>query len=254
MSDAPQAQMESTASVESAPQRSTSNSNSTPAPMVQAKVAAPTQTVAAKTAAPDAKKSDAQSPDFLIMYNGDVSMIVDDGKIAATIDKVIDAAESAGGHLAGRRDLSVTIRVPSAHFREALNKVGELGEITHQSVTAEDVSEEFHDAEVRLANMKAARARLQEFLAKSGNMNDMLTLERELERVSMDIDRVEGRMRFLREHVAFSTLSVALTARPKSQAVVASGGQTHPVTSPPRIMHLNAEWLDNLGVDKLVSN
>jgi hypothetical protein len=188
------------------------------------------------------------------MYNGDVSMIVDDGKIAATIDKVIDAAESVGGHLAGRRDLSVTIRVPSAHFREALNKVSELGEITHQSVTAEDVSEEYHDAEVRLANMKAARARLQEFLAKSGNMNDMLTLERELERVSMDIDRVEGRMRFLREHAAFSTLSVALTARPKSQAVVASGGQTKPTTSAPRIMHLNAEWLDNLGVDKLVSN
>jgi len=83
---------------------------------------------------------------------------------------------------------------------EVLSKIGELGEITHQSITAEDVSEEYHDAEVRLANMKASQKRLQEFLAKSANMNDMLTLERELERISMDIDRVEGRMRFLREH------------------------------------------------------
>jgi hypothetical protein len=190
------------------------------------------------------------------MYNGDVSMMVDDGKVAATLDKIIDISEGNGGHLGTRRDLGVTVRVPSVHFRETLAKIGELGEITHQSITAEDVSEEYHDAEVRLANMKASQKRLQEFLAKSANMNDMLTLERELERISMDIDRVEGRMRFLREHVAFSTLTISLTARPKSQPVVAGGGGTgggKPVTSSPRIMHLQAEWLDNLGVDKLVN-
>jgi hypothetical protein len=251
--DAPAAMSESTMSVQS----TSSSRESAPMPQSKAAVAQPTPTQAsAKTASPDAKKTDAQAPDFLIMYTGDVAMTVDDGKIPPTIDKIIDAAESVGGHLAGRRDLSVTIRVPSAHFRDALNKVGELGEITHQSVTAEDVSEEYHDAEVRLANMKATRQRLQDFLAKSANMNDMLTLERELERVSMDIDRIEGRMRFLREHVAFSTLTVGLTARPKSQAVVASsggGGGKTVVVSAPRIMHLNAEWLDNMGVDKLVN-
>jgi hypothetical protein len=257
--DAPAAMPESDSmmSVQSA---APSHNSSAPMPQSKAVVAQPapasTQT-SAKTASPDAKKTDAQSPDFLIMYTGDVAMTVDDGKIPTTIDKIIDAAESVGGHLAGRRDLSVTIRVPSAHFRDALNKVGELGEITHQSVTAEDVSEEYHDAEVRLANMKATRQRLQDFLAKSANMNDMLTLERELERVSMDIDRIEGRMRFLREHVAFSTLTVGLTARPKSQAVVAGGGGGGGgkivVVSTPRIMHLNAEWLDAMGVDKLVN-
>ena len=119
-------------------------------------------------------------------------------------------------------------------------------------MTAEDVSEEYHDAEVRLSNMKATRQRLQDFLAKSANVNDMLTLERELERVSMEIDRVEGRMRYLREHVAFSTLVVGLTARPKSQPALAGGGGK-PITSAPRIMHLNAEWLDDMGVDKLVN-
>jgi len=79
----------------------------------------------------------------------------------------------------------------------------------------------------------------------------MLTLERELERVSMDIDRVEGRMRFLREHVAYSTLTVALVARPKSQPVVA-GGKTP--TSSPHIMPLHAEWLDDMGVPKLIGS
>ncbi len=214
----------------------------------------PTATTAqasAKSAAPDAKKTDAQSPDFLIMYTGDVLMGVDDDKVAATIDRIIDASESAGGHLAARKDQGVSVRVPSARFRETLGKIAGLGEVMHESVTAEDVSEEFHDAEVRLANLKASRQRLQDFLAKSANMSDMLTLERELERVSMDIDRIEGRMRFLREHTAFSTLTVALVARPKSQPVLANGKLAQ---SSPRVMPLHAKWLDEMGVPKLIGS
>ena len=262
-SGAPEAQAEmSVQSTSPPPSSGGSSAKTTNMAMPPARTAS-TSSTSAKTntsATTDAgkKAENAQSPDFLIMYNGDVSMMVDDGKVSSTLDKIIDASESAGGHLGTRRDLGVTIRVPSVHFREVLSKIGELGEITHQSITAEDVSEEYHDAEVRLVNMKAAQKRLQEFLAKSANMNDMLTLERELERISMDIDRVEGRMRFLKEHVAFSTLTVALTARPKSQPVVAGGGGgggvVKPVTSSPRIMHLHAGWLDNLGVDKLVNN
>ncbi len=231
----------------------------------QAKVSQPTATTPTATAATGAKSitatdngkktADAQAADFLIMYNGDLSMAVDDGKVSETLDKIIDASESVGGHLAGRKDQGVSIRIPSARFREALGKIGALGEITHEAITAEDVSEEFHDAEVRLANMKATRARLQEFLAKSANMNDMLTLERELERVSMDIDRVEGRMRFLKEHVAYSTLNVMLMARPRSQAIVAGGnGKPTTVVASRRVMHLKAAWLDELGVPKLVDN
>jgi hypothetical protein len=247
---APEAMADSPQAAGSAPMSNAKSASATPVSMTT-----PPAPTAAKTsvATADAKKTEgAQSPDFLIMYNGDVSMMVDDGKVASVLDKIIDISEGAGGHLGTRRDLGVTVRIPSVHFRETLAKVGELGEITHQSITAEDVSEEYHDAEVRLVNMKAAQKRLQEFLAKSANMNDMLTLERELERISMDIDRVEGRMRFLKEHVAFSTLTISLTARPKSQPVVAGGG-AKPVSSSPRIMRLQAEWLDNLGVDKLVN-
>ncbi len=210
----------------------------------------PTATNAKTASATATKTTEAQAPEFLIMYDGEVTMGVDDGKIADTIDRIIDVSESVGGHLAGRKDLGVGIRVPSARFREALGKIAALGDVLHESVTAEDVSEEYHDAEVQLANLKATRQRLQDFLAKSMSMSDMLTLERELERVSMDIDRIEGRMRFLREHAAYSTLTVALVARAKSQPVVAGGK----VTAAPRVMRLRAEWLDDLGVPKLIGS
>ncbi len=237
--DAPQAAPE----VQTVAESVAKSANATPA------ATTPTQTAQAKTAAaPDAKKDAAQSADFLIMYNGDVTLSVESGKIGTTLDRIIDLSEGVGGHLAVRRDQSVQIRVPSPRFREALAKISELGAVTHESVSAEDVSEEFHDAEVRLANMKATQKRLQDFLSKSSNLNDMLTLERELERVSMDIDRIEGRMRYLREHVAFSTLSVALIARAPSQTIAVGGGK---VVAPSRIMHIDAPWLEDMGISKL---
>jgi len=220
-----------------------------PAAAKPAMAASPSPAAAKKSADDGGKKDDAQNPAFLIMYTGDVNMAVDDGKVSATIDKIVDVAESEGGHLSGRKDQSVQVRIPSARFREALSKVSELGEVLHQSVAAEDVSEEYHDAEVRLSNLKATRQRLQDFLAKAPNVNDMLTLERELERVSMDIDRIEGRMRYLREHAAFSTLTVGLIARPKAQTIVGGGAPLPP--APKRVMQLHASWLDDMGVPKL---
>jgi len=200
-----------------------------------------------------AKKGEADNPDVLVVYDGNVSMMVGDpAKVSTTLERIVDVAESLGGHLAGRRDGSVSVRVPSARFHEAFDKITALGDVTHQSVTAEDVSEEYHDAQVRLQNLKSTQKRLQEFLAHSASMSDMLTVEHELERVSMEIDRIEGRMRFLRDHAAFSTLSVAVMAPPKSQPIVVSGTKVLPAS--PRILPLHAEWLDELGVQTLVSN
>ena len=218
--------------------------------------AGPTATpsnVGAKSAPADAKKTADENPDVLVVYRGDLGMMVEDGQIAATVDRIIDISESMGGRLDGRRDVRVTVRVPSPRFHEALQKISALGVVTEQSVTAEDVSEEFHDAEVRLQNLKATQKRLQEFLARSANMGDMLTLEHELERVSMEIDRIEGRMRFLKDHAAFSTLNVTLVARPKPQPIVATGAPKPPPPAP-RILPLHAGWLDELGVPQLVAN
>ncbi len=152
-------------------------------------------------------------------------MMADEVAIPKTIDKIIDVAESVGGHIASRKDQSVQIKVPSASFRDAMTKIEAIGGVVNRSVSADDVSEEFHDLEVRLVNLRATRARLQEFLAKAPAIADMLTVERELERVAQEIDRSEGRLEFLRTRASMSAITVALTPKPKAELVV--------VTPPP---------------------
>jgi hypothetical protein len=186
----------------------------------------------------------------VIIYQGDLRMMADEDAIPKTIDKVIDVAESLGGHIAGRKDQSVQIKVPSASFREAMTKIEAIGGVVGRSVTADDVSEEFHDLEVRLGNLRATRTRLQDFLAKANGIQDMLTVERELERVALEIDRMEGRLEFLRTRAAMSVISIALTAKPKVVPIVVAPPPPPPARTG---IDLPIPWVGEVGIDPLLT-
>jgi hypothetical protein len=183
----------------------------------------------------------------VIIYQGELKMAADEDAIAKTIDRIIDVAEELGGHIGGRKDQSVQIKVPSASFRDALTKIEGLGAVVSRSVTADDVSEEFHDLEVRLTNLKATRARLQEFMTRAANINDMLTVERELERVAQEIDRIEGRLEFLRSRAAMSVINVQLTPKPKAPLPIVTP------TPPAQGTDLPIPWVSGVGIDPLLS-
>ncbi|MBX3189547.1 MAG: DUF4349 domain-containing protein [Labilithrix sp.] len=228
-----------------------------PAPPAPAQPAPPAQqprgdvkAPAAKTDARTAKSAGPTTRAPVIVYQGDLKMMADEEAIPKTIDRIIDAAESVGGHIASRKDQSVQIKVPSASFRETMTKIEALGGVVNRSVTADDVSEEFHDLEVRLTNMRATRARLQEFMARASNIQDMLTVERELERIAQEIDRVEGRLEFLRTRAAMSVISVSLTPKPKPAAPIVVPAV---VTPAPKTVDLPIPWVEGIGLDPLFS-
>jgi hypothetical protein len=225
----------------------------TPSPGAPAKSTPPaTPGTAAKGADTRSAKNGGPSTRApVIIYQGELRMSADEDAIPKTIDKIIDIAEGLGGHISGRKDLSVTIKVPSATFREAMTKIDGIGGVVGRSVTADDVSEEFHDLEVRLGNLRSTRTRLQEFLGKAGGIPDMLTVERELERVALEIDRIEGRLEFLRTRAAMSVIAIQLTAKPKVVPIVAA---TPPPPPPPRLgVDLPIPWVAQVGIDPLLS-
>ena len=118
-----------------------------------------------------------------------------------------------------------------------------MGTVTQRSVKADDVSEEFHDLEVQLTNLRATRTRLQELLGRTGGVADMLVVEKELERVSLEIDRIEGRLTFLRTRAAMSLVSVKVSAKPTT--MVKPPGRPRPVELP-------QAWAQAVGVDSLL--
>lgn len=174
----------------------------------------------------------------MLIYTARVHMAV--YEVKSSLGEVESLARYLGGFLAQRNDRSITIRVPAAQFDDAIRRIEKLGDMLSRDVSAEDVTEEYHDTEIRLKNARAVRERLEQLLAKAVKVEESIQIEKELERVAEIIDRLEGRMKFLRDRAAFSTITV--TFQPRSAAELGK-----------RPFNLPVPWLYELGLGRLLS-
>ncbi|MBI4955361.1 MAG: DUF4349 domain-containing protein [Myxococcales bacterium] len=226
-----------------------------PSPLAPPKPGQPTPGAPGPGGGQDAKQIDpeaAKRTDLaaMLIYTADFRMQVERSEFAAKIDAVTALAESLGGFLSNHSDTDVTIRVPSARFRDALREIDKLGTVTTRHVEADDVTEEFNDLEVKLKSLRATRDRFEELLKQAKNITEVLQVEQELTRLNQQIDQIEGRMRFLSSRAALSTITVHLDPKPNSIIV---GDPAHPPPpAPPRTITLPIEWLPQVGLEHLL--
>lgn len=206
--------------------------------------------------ADDLPTTGSDSAEQMLIFNGSLGLMVDATKTNENIDAAVDLAVRAGGYIAQQNDTMVIVRVPSGRFRRVMRQIEELGDITSRSVQTLDVSEEFHDIEVRLENLEATRTRIQKLLAQAKDLPQILTVEKELERVSAQIDQLQGRLRFLSSQAAFSTITVAFAERPVQQAILVDSDHVDnppPPPPPPHVLDTSVEWIDSVGVHRLMN-
>jgi hypothetical protein len=156
--------------------------------------------------------------DRLIVRTGQASIEVD--SLDAAMGALRRVAQRAGGFVAdasvqsGRNQLrqaTLELKVPSARFDDLTEGLQGIGRLEYVNVSADDVSEEYVDITARVANGRRLEERLIELLrTRTGKLQDVLTVERELARVREEIERMEGRLRFLKASAQLSTLSVSL--------------------------------------------
>jgi hypothetical protein len=105
----------------------------------------------------------------------------------------------------------IEVKVPANRFEEVLSGLTPIGKLESVNVSAQDVGEEFVDVTARMDNAQRLERRLIELLAtRTGKLNDVLAVEEALARVREEIERHEGRIRYLKAHTAMSTLSVTV--------------------------------------------
>jgi hypothetical protein len=107
--------------------------------------------------------------------------------------------------------ITVEMRVPAAQFDATLADIrASGGSVTAQKITGKDVTEEFIDLEARLRTQRALEEQLLEIMKRSQSVTDAISVQRELTNVRTEIERVEGRRRFLERQSSFSTIPVTL--------------------------------------------
>ena len=189
---------------------------------------------AASPAARTAGRTSEQTSDLLAarQTQGSPTMIIRTGTASIEVDSLEPGLAAlrrltaqVGGFVAntslqsGRdqlRQATLELKVPAQRFDDLTGGLQPLGRVEFVNVTAEDVGEEFVDITARVANGRRLEDRLADLLAtRTGRLQDVLAVERELARVREEIERHEGRLRYLRSRAAMSTLAVTLhEARP----------------------------------------
>jgi len=116
------------------------------------------------------------------------------------------------------RTLRGTLRVPGARLDEALTRLRPLGEVVEDTQGAEDVTDQIVDLDARLTNARATERRLADILRqRTGRLSDVLDVEREIARVRLDIERLDGERTNLSRRVTYAALRIEITEERKAR-------------------------------------
>ena len=192
-----------------------------------------------KVSLDDSEKAEATSVaaiDRKIVRNADLTMEV--ASPTDTQHRIVSIAESHGGFVvtseAKQRDstepakraldIKLTVRIPENQVGSALDQIrGLTTNLTEEKVSGQDVTEEFIDLEARIRTQKALEAQFLQIMRQTGKIVDALEVQRQIAEVRSDIERLEGRKRFLENRSSLSTITVNIVA-PKPGVVVPTTG------------------------------
>jgi hypothetical protein len=191
--------------------------------------------VATPQPAQPAQGRDSARVERLIVQHANLSLEVEDlSKAEASIRARVN---ELGGYIVTiatsgtdeNQTTRITFRVPVQRFEEALSGVEGLAKKVHsRTISGDDVTEEFVDLESQLRNLEATRDRLRTLLDQATRVQDALEVNQALTDVQGQIEQTRGRMQYLQQSAAFSTIEVYLMPVPVVPLV--QEGSWQPVT------------------------
>jgi hypothetical protein len=167
----------------------------------------------------------------LIVRTGQMSIVAADTETA--LAEIARLAEMSGGWVVSSNVYqyderakmgSITVRVPADRFDEIVAAVKETAvSTTRESTDSQDVTDEYVDLSSRLDNLEATAQRVRAFLDDARNVEEALDVNRELSRLEEQIEVIKGRMQYLSQSAAYSTLTVEIRPDVLSQPLSVGG-------------------------------
>jgi hypothetical protein len=134
----------------------------------------------------------------------------------STSSKIMTLASSLGGYVTessfdeGSTSSSLVLLVPQENFTMALKQLGTLGRVESQSISSNDVTEQYVNLEAQLSAYKAESVTLLRILNSSNTVVDALATENAIRDVQTQIDQIEGTLRIMTHLVDFATVNMVL--------------------------------------------
>lgn len=170
--------------------------------------------------------------DRLIIRNATLTLTVDD--VAARLSAITALADEFGGWVvssnssagADERVLRATVvlRIPAERLNDALTRIKDgVASVDSESVTGEDVTQQYVDSTSRLRNLEAAERQLQEIMRTAQDTEDVLAIFDQLTRIRGEIESLRGQIQYFEQASAFSAITVTLNATPVTPPIEVAG-------------------------------
>jgi len=139
--------------------------------------------------------------------------------VSGSIETLENLASQKGGYISStniqksindRLSGSVIIRVPAAEFETTLTGIRAIGTIKSASTQGQDVTEEYVDLQAQKSSYQNQLAQYNEIMKKAVNVEDVITVQQQIDRVQTELNRLEGRLKYLDSRIDLSTITVNL--------------------------------------------
>ena len=153
----------------------------------------------------------------MIIKNAEMDLLVSDTDVA--LDGITVIAADYGGYIISSHTwfeeefkyATVRLGVPVVEFENILRRLRGLAvKVNSEVASGEDVTDQYVDLQSRLTNLQATRDRIREFLDKAETVEEALQVNQQLSEVEAQIEEIQGRMNYLKDRAAFSTIDVQL--------------------------------------------
>lgn len=113
-----------------------------------------------------------------------------------------------------------TFKVPPTELDEILKSASNFAEVLSSNVLSDDISEGYYDYKVRLENKRKNLEKYYEFLESARTVEDMITLQNQIDNITAEIESYEGRIRMWDSLVDESTISVRIIQKDNPDEIV----------------------------------
>lgn len=155
--------------------------------------------------------------DRLIIRTGYMTIVVED--VSASMEQITSLAATYDGYVVDSRSQqdgdrmvgTIIFRVDANFFNDAILALRNMAvEVTSESTTGQDVTEEYVDLQARLKNLEASEAQLLNLMEQAGTVEEILEVQREVTNTREEIEQIKGRMQYLEQSSATSLIQVSL--------------------------------------------
>jgi hypothetical protein len=202
----------------------------------------------------------APAPIRMIIRTAQVNLIVAD--TAAALEKLTAVIEANGGYLSGSKTwregeqlrATLSVRVPANRLNATLAAVRLLAvRVQSESISGEDVTQEYVDLSARMRNLEAAEVELRQLLAtvrqRTNKASEIMEVYEQLTKIRGEIEQAKGRLQYLSQMTAYSTINLDLTPDALAKPIIEPGWQPRAIARDAgRALVATLQWLASAGI------